>query len=332
MFVEPVMGAGGVIVPPKGYFERIVPILRAHDILLVVDEVICGFGRLGTPFGSNYYKLEPDLMTIAKGLTSGYLPMSACLVSERVWEDIRERSRDQGPFAHGYTYSGHPTPAAVALANLDLMERERLFDRAASTGAYLQQRLRELASHPLVGEVRGVGMIAGVELVQSKAEKKPFPPALLAGAKVSRRALADGLITRALRDTLAFSPPLILEKSDVDRIVEIVGPCARRDRERARGRRRVAARSGGLIHGHSGRSRPADRETTGPTAPRSRGAASARLARPAHERRQREHVLVAASISRSARARLSTYSTLPPLGPLAARTCDAMASSGAGPR
>ncbi len=223
MFVEPVMGAGGVIVPPKGYFERIVPILRAHDILLVVDEVICGFGRLGTPFGSNYYQLEPDLMTIAKGLTSGYLPMSACLVSERVWEDIRERSRDQGPFAHGYTYSGHPTPAAVALANLDLMERERLFDRAASTGAYLQQRLRELASHPLVGEVRGVGMIAGVELVASKAEKKPFPPALLAGAKVSRRALADGLITRALRDTLAFSPPLILEKSDVDRIVEIVG-------------------------------------------------------------------------------------------------------------
>ncbi len=153
--------------------------------------MICGFGRLGTPFGSNYYGLEPDLMTIAKGLTSGYLPMSACLVSERVWEEIRERSRDQGPFAHGYTYSGHPTPAAVAIANLDLMERERLFDRAASTGAYLQQRLRELASHPLVGEVRGVGMIAGVELVASKAEKKPFPPAVL-----GRR---QGLAPRARR-------------------------------------------------------------------------------------------------------------------------------------
>jgi L-2,4-diaminobutyrate transaminase len=223
MFVEPVMGAGGVIVPPRGYFEKIVPILRAHDILLVADEVICGFGRLGTPFGSDYYSLEPDLMTIAKGLTSGYLPMSACLISERIWEEIRERSRDQGPFAHGYTYSGHPLASAVAIANLDLMERDRLFERSAATGAYLQRRLRELASHPLVGEVRGVGMIAGIELVASKSEKKPFPPAVLAGAKVAKHALRNGVITRALRDTLAFSPPLVLEQSDVDRIVEVVG-------------------------------------------------------------------------------------------------------------
>jgi L-2,4-diaminobutyrate transaminase len=224
MFVEPVMGAGGVIVPPRGYFERIVPILRAHDILLVVDEVICGFGRLGTLFGSNHYGLEPDLMTIAKGLTSGYLPMSACLVSERLWEEIRERSRDQGPFAHGYTYSGHPVPAAVAMANLDLLERERLVERAASTGAYLQRRLREaFASHPLVGEVRGVGMIAGVELVASKAEKRPFSLKVEAGRRLSRHLLADGLISRALRDTLAFSPPLVLEHGDVDRIVEIFG-------------------------------------------------------------------------------------------------------------
>jgi L-2,4-diaminobutyrate transaminase len=223
MFVEPVMGAGGVIVPPRGYFERIVPILKRHDILLVADEVICGFGRLGKPFGSNCYGLDPDLVTVAKGLTSGYLPMSACLISERIWEEIRSLSKDQGPFAHGYTYSGHPTSAAVAIANLEIYERERLFDRAATTGDYMQRRLRELASHPLVGEVRGVGMIAGIELVASKAEKKAFPPALLVGAKVSRRALADGLITRALRDTLAFSPPLVLEKSDVDRIVEVVG-------------------------------------------------------------------------------------------------------------
>jgi len=223
MFVEPVMGAGGVIVPPRGYFERIVPILRANDILLVADEVICGFGRLGTPFGSDYYGLEPDLMTIAKGLTSGYLPMSACLISERIWEDIRERSRDQGPFAHGYTYSGHPLSAAVGMANLDVMQSERLFERAAATGAYLQRRLRELASHPLVGEVRGVGMIAGIELVQSKTEKKPFPPAALAGAKAAKHALRNGVITRALRDTLAFSPPLVLETRDVDRIVEVVG-------------------------------------------------------------------------------------------------------------
>ena len=222
MFVEPVMGAGGVIVPPRGYFERIVPILRAHDILLVADEVICGFGRLGTLFGSNYYGLEPDLVTVAKGLTSGYLPMSAVLVGERVWEALAEGSAKQGPFAHGYTYSGHPVPAAVAHANLDILERERLVARAADTGDYLQRRLREaFAGHPLVGEVRGVGMIAGIELVASKSEKRPFPPAAEAGRRLSRHLLAGGLISRALRDTLAFSPPLVLEKADVDRIVEI---------------------------------------------------------------------------------------------------------------
>ncbi|HVR30794.1 MAG TPA: aminotransferase [Thermoanaerobaculia bacterium] len=224
MFVEPVQGAGGVIVPPRGYFERIVPILRAHDILLVADEVICGFGRLGTLFGSSYYGLEPDLVTIAKGLTSGYLPMSAVLVGERVWEGLREGSAKQGPFAHGYTYSGHPVPAAVAHANLDLMERENLVAKAAQTGAYLQQRLRAaFADHPLVGEVRGVGMIAGIELVASRSEKRPFPPAVEAGSRLSRHLLAGGLISRALRDTLAFSPPLVLEKADVDQIVEIFG-------------------------------------------------------------------------------------------------------------
>jgi L-2,4-diaminobutyrate transaminase len=224
MFVEPVQGAGGVIVPPRGYFERIVPILRRHDVLLVVDEVICGFGRLGTMFGSHHFGLEPDLMTIAKGLTSGYLPMSAVLVGDTVWETLREGSGKQGPFAHGYTYSGHPVPAAVALANLDLLERERLVAKAASTGGYLQQRLRAaFADHPLVGEVRGVGMIAGMELVASKSEKRPFAPAVEAGRRLSRHLLRDGLISRALRDTLALSPPLVLETSDVDRIVEIFG-------------------------------------------------------------------------------------------------------------
>ena len=155
MIAEPVMGAGGVIVPPKGYFERIVPILEAHDILLIVDEVICGFGRLGTAFGSHHFDLKPDLVSIAKGLTSGYIPMSACIVSEKVWEVLRDDSADRGPFSHGYTYSAHPIAAAVAVANLEVMRSESLFDKAAENGSYLQDRLRGLCGdHPLVGEDR----------------------------------------------------------------------------------------------------------------------------------------------------------------------------------
>ncbi len=224
MIAEPVMGAGGVIVPPQGYFERILPLLRQHDILFIADEVICGFGRLGAPFGSDYYGLEPDLMSVAKGLTSGYIPMSACLVSDPVWEVLRVGSKEHGPFSHGYTYSGHPVAAATALANLDVIEKEGLIDNAATIGAYFQKRLRsELAPHPLVGEVRGVGLVAGVELVASKAEKRPFDPENKVGRRLSRLALEDGVIVRAMRDTLAFSPPLVIEKSDVDEIVHCVG-------------------------------------------------------------------------------------------------------------
>ena len=213
MIAEPVMGAGGVIVPPQGYFERILPLLRQHDILFIADEVICGFGRLGAPFGSDYYGLEPDLMSVAKGLTSGCIPMSACLVSDPVWEVLRVGSKEHGPFSHGYTYSGHPVAAATALANLDVIEKEGLIDNAATIGAYFQERLRsELAPHPLVGEVRGVGLVAGVELVASKAEKRPFDPENKVGRRLSRLALEDGVIVRAIRDTLAFSPPLVIEK------------------------------------------------------------------------------------------------------------------------
>lgn len=221
MVMEPVMGAGGVIVPPAGYFERIVPILRRHDILIVADEVICGFGRLGTPFGSNFFDFEPDLMTVAKGLTSGYIPMSGCLVSEPVWEVLRDDSAERGPFAHGYTYSAHPVAAAVALANLGIIEDEKLFEKAADTGAYLQANLRSaFADHPLVGEIRGVGLIAGIELVADKSSKKAFEPGLTVGARLSKHLLSQGLISRAMRDTLALSPPLILEKDDVNEIVE----------------------------------------------------------------------------------------------------------------
>lgn len=222
MVMEPVMGAGGVIVPPAGYFERIVPILRRNDILLISDEVICGFGRLGTSFGSVHFGFEPDLMSVAKGLTSGYIPMSGCLVSDAVWEVLRDDSVARGPFSHGYTYSAHPIAAAVAVANLELMSRDELFDKAADTGAYLQASLRgSFAEHPLVGEVRGVGLIAGVELVANKETREAFDPGQLVGRRLSDHLLRLGLVSRAMRDTLAFSPPLILEKADVDEIVGI---------------------------------------------------------------------------------------------------------------
>ncbi|MEE2778183.1 MAG: aminotransferase [Acidobacteriota bacterium] len=226
MIVEPVMGAGGVIVPPQGYFENIVPILRANDILLIVDEVICGFGRLGRWFGSERFGLEPDLMSIAKGLTSGYFPMSASVVSEEIWEVLRKGSEVHGPFSHGHTYTAHPLAAATAMANLDVIERDGLIEKAAQTEPYLQNRLRTaLADHPLVGEVRGLGMLAAVELVAQKTAKTPFAPEMKAGQRLSNLLREEGVISRAMRDTLAMSPPLILERADVDTIVDAFALC-----------------------------------------------------------------------------------------------------------
>jgi L-2,4-diaminobutyrate transaminase len=218
--VEPVQGAAGVIPPPEGYFEAIVPILRKYDILFIVDEVICGFGRLGAWWGSNVYGLEPDLVSAAKGLTSGYVPMSACIISEKVWEVLREGSAQYGPFAHGYTYSGHPVGAAAALANLDIIEGEGLVENAAEVGAYFQASLREaFADHPLVGEIRGLGLMAGIELVEDRETKKAFDPDLAVAKRLQGLLMAEGLICRPVFNTLAFSPPLILSKNDVDSIV-----------------------------------------------------------------------------------------------------------------
>lgn len=218
--VEPVQGAAGVIPPPDGYFEAIVPILRKYDILFIVDEVICGFGRLGAWWGSNIYGLEPDLVSAAKGLTSGYVPMSACIISEKVWEVLREGSAQYGPFAHGYTYSGHPVGAAAALANLDIIEGEGLVENAAEVGAYFQSSLREaFADHPLVGEIRGLGLMAGIELVEDRETKKAFDPDLAVAKRLQGLLMAEGLICRPVFNTLAFSPPLILSKNDVDSIV-----------------------------------------------------------------------------------------------------------------
>jgi L-2,4-diaminobutyrate transaminase len=214
---EPVMGAGGVLVPPEGYFEAVQPVLARHDVLFIADEVICGFGRLGTSFGSEHFNIRSDLMTLAKGLTSGYVPMSACLISEKVWEVLRDGSKEIGPFAHGYTYSGHPLAAAAGLANLEIMEREKLFDHAAQVGAYLQSRLRlTCEDHPLVGEVRGLGLIAGVELVADREKKVAFDAELAVGERLSALASEEGLLCRTLGNAVAFAPALVISEAEVD--------------------------------------------------------------------------------------------------------------------
>jgi L-2,4-diaminobutyrate transaminase len=221
---EPVMGAGGVLVPPATYFDRVQEVLRRHDVLLIADEVITAFGRLGSWFGSELFGMEPDLITVAKGLTSGYFPLSGCIVSERVWRVLVDGS-SAGPFGHGYTYSAHPLAAAVAMANLDLIENENLFRAAVVRGAQLQTLLHEtFDEHPLIGEVRGTALIAALEFVADKDPATPFDPALKVAGRVTRRCLELGLITRALpaADTIAFSPPLVISEDEVGELVRIV--------------------------------------------------------------------------------------------------------------
>ncbi len=214
---EPLMAAGGVIPPPEGYWQAIQPVLRHHDVLLIADEVVCGFGRLGVPFGSHRYGIEPDVMTVAKGITSSYFPVSAAVVSEDVWDVLASASAERGPFAHGHTTSLHPVGAAAALANLDIIERESLVDRAARLGPGLQQHLREaVVDHPLVGEVRGEGLIAAVELVADRETRAPFPPENKVGLRLHNLLLEEGLICRALGDALAFSPPLVIEETEIE--------------------------------------------------------------------------------------------------------------------
>ena len=226
MIAEPLMGAGGVIPPPRGYFDRIQPILAENDILLIADEVICGFGRLGSWFGSGHYGLQPDLISMAKGLTSGYLPLSAVVVSEEIWSVLERGSEELGVFAHGYTYSGHPVSAAVAMANLDILESENLVDNAARIGSRLHAGMRSaLGEHPNVGEIRGEGMIMALEFVADRTSKEPFDPALAVQKAVAAEAAELGLIVRPLPSAgaaVALSPPLCLSETESDQIVEIL--------------------------------------------------------------------------------------------------------------
>lgn len=217
---EPVMGAGGVVVPPATYWEKIQAVLKRHDILLVADEVICGFGRTGQMFGCQTYGIEPDIMTLSKALSSSYLPISALLINDRVYQPVADQSSEIGTFGHGYTASGHPVAAAVAMENLDIIEERGLVANAQAMGELMQAGLRSLEDHPLVGEVRGVGLIAAIELVTDKPGKIAMDPPGALAARGFSILQKNGVISRAIGDSLAFCPPLIIEKAHIDLIVE----------------------------------------------------------------------------------------------------------------
>jgi len=219
---EPVQAAGGVIVPPDGYFQAIQEVLDRHDVLLIADEVVTGFGRLGEPFGSGALGIRPDLITVAKGITSAYVPLSACLVTPKVWDVIKAGEQKYGGFGHGYTYSAHPLAAAAALTNLDILERDGLIARAGELGAYLQTRLHEaFDGHPWVAEIRGRGLMAAVEFAASTDPVTAFDSTRQIAARVTKRSLAHGVITRALpaADTVSFSPPFTTTEAEIDAMV-----------------------------------------------------------------------------------------------------------------
>lgn len=221
---EPVLGTGGITPPPAGYWKEIQSVLNRYDVLLIADEVICGFGRTGADFGSTLYGMEPDLVTVAKGLTSGYVPLSGAIVGERVYAVMEEAAERVGAFSHGYTYSGHPIAAAAANAVLDIVEKERLSHRARVVGSHFQKRLMErFAQLEIVGEVRGVGLLGAIEFVADRQTKRRFNPELKVGARVSKAARDRGLIARAMPhgDILGFAPPLVVSEAEIDEIVDL---------------------------------------------------------------------------------------------------------------
>ena len=218
---EPVMGAGGVIIPPRTYFDKVQAILKKYDVLFIVDEVICGFGRTGNMFGAETYDLKPDMVTVAKALSSAYLPIGGALISEPIYEAIREESGRLGVFGTGYTYSGHPVPAAVALETLKIYEERDIISHIRSVAPRMQERIQGLADHPLVGEARGVGLIGALQLAKNKAKRELYDPSVKAGPIVMARAVEHGLMVRSLPgDAVAVCPPLIIEKSEIDALFD----------------------------------------------------------------------------------------------------------------
>ena len=223
MIAEPVLGTGGIVPPPEGYWQAIRKVLDKYDVLLIADEVVCGFGRLGSDFGSLHYDMKPDLITVAKGLTSAYQPLSGVIVGKRVWSVLEDGTDQWGAIGHGYTYSGHPMGAAAANCNLDIIEREGLVQNAADVGAYLQQRMAEtFKDHPLVGDTRGVGLLHALEFSSDKLRREHFDANLKVGPQIAAACLEQGLIARAMPhgDILGFAPPLIANRNDIDTIVD----------------------------------------------------------------------------------------------------------------
>ncbi len=218
---EPVQGAGGVIIPPPGYFAKVQAILKKYDILFLADEVITGFGRLGQAFGSQVFDLKPDMITVAKMLTSAYVPMSALYVSDEIYQTVADASAAIGTFGHGYTYSGHPLACAVALETLRIYEADQVIEHVRKVAPRLQQGLQQFKGHPLVGDVRGLGLIGAIELAAEPAQRKPFDPKRGVGAYFVQRAQQHGLIVRVLAgDVIAFSPPLIISEAEIDAVLE----------------------------------------------------------------------------------------------------------------
>ncbi|SDL37197.1 L-2,4-diaminobutyrate transaminase [Franzmannia pantelleriensis] len=219
---EPVLGTGGIVPPPEGYWEAIQAVLAKYDVLLIADEVVCGFGRIGTDFGSHFYGIKPDLITVAKGLTSAYQPLSGVIVGDRVWQVLEQGTGEFGPIGHGWTYSGHALGCAAGLANLEIIEREGLTQNAAETGAYLQQAMaKAFGDHSIVGNVRGVGMLAALEFSPDPAKRTQFDPGLKVGPRIAMAAMDENLIARAMPqgDILGFAPPLTTTRDEVDEIV-----------------------------------------------------------------------------------------------------------------
>jgi L-2,4-diaminobutyrate transaminase len=221
---EPVLGTGGIVPPPAGYWDKIQTVLAKYDVLLIADEVVTGFGRLGSMFGSDHYGMKPDLITIAKGLTSAYAPLSGVIVAEDMWKVLEQGSDKLGPIGHGWTYSAHPLCAAAGVANLEVLDREGLVENAREVGAHLNAGLRDaLADHPIVGDVRGEGLLAALELVADKDDRVFFPADQKVGPRIAAACGQRGLIGRAMPqgDILGFAPPLCLTREEADRMVAI---------------------------------------------------------------------------------------------------------------
>jgi len=220
---EPVLGTGGIVPPPEGYWPAIQAVLNRHDILLIADEVVTGFGRLGTMFGSDHYGMRPDLITIAKGLTSAYAPLSGSIVSDKMWTVLEQGTDENGPIGHGWTYSAHPIGAAAGVANLKLIDKLGLVENAGTVGQYLNDEMRSaLSDHPHVGEVRGEGMICAVEFVADKDRREFYDAGDKIGPQISAKLLEQSsIIARAMPqgDILGFAPPFCLSRDEVDQIV-----------------------------------------------------------------------------------------------------------------